>query len=95
MPQPRKKTAERGYGAAHEKLRKAWAPRVATGAVACARCRRRILPGMPWDLGHEDWDRTRYTGPEHASCNRAAGARKTNLIKRGRAPRQPIRSRQW
>jgi hypothetical protein len=31
---------------------------------------RSILPGQDWDLGHDDYDRSRYTGPEHRRCNR-------------------------
>jgi hypothetical protein len=39
--------------------------------VRCARCGKLIKPGDKWDLGHDDWDKTRYSGPEHLACNRA------------------------
>ena len=74
-------TTARGYGWLHQRTRAAWAPLVAAGEVACARCGGWIAPGHPWDLGHTE-DRTGYTGPEHRSCNRAAGARKTNATRR-------------
>jgi hypothetical protein len=64
----------RGYDAAHDKLRRSWKPRVETGMVRCARCDRYITLGQAWDLGHTD-DRTTWTGPEHASCNRSAGGK--------------------
>lgn len=64
----------RGYGRAHRALRASWAPRVRTGREACARCGELIAVGAAWDLGHDDHDRTRYKGPEHASCNRATRA---------------------
>ena len=56
-------------------LRRGYHP-VEAGDVRCARCGERI-EGEPWDLGHTD-DRTAYTGPEHARCNRAAAARRRN-----------------
>lgn len=66
---------QRGYGAEHDALRKQWAPRVATGRVACWRCRELIKPTETWDLGHDDNDRTKYRGPEHLRCNRSAGGK--------------------
>jgi hypothetical protein len=68
-------TAERGYGADHERLRARWAPIVAAGRVNCARCHEQILPADAWDLGHSDTDRTQYGGPEHRACNRATRSR--------------------
>ena len=70
-----KTTAQRGYGAAHDRLRKRWKPIVDRGEATCARCHQPIQPGTPWDLGHIDTDRTRYNGPEHRTCNRGAPSR--------------------
>lgn len=64
----------RGYGAEHDRLRAEWAPQVATGAVACARCHQPIAPDTAWELDHTD-DRTGYLGPSCALCNRSAGGR--------------------
>lgn len=65
---------QRGYNADHDRLRAELAPIVAAGHAACHRCHQPIDPAEPWDLGHTD-DRTAWTGPEHASCNRSAGGR--------------------
>lgn len=80
------------YGHTHQQTRKRWAPLVATGHVTCARCQQPIPPNTPWDLGHTD-DGTSYQGPEHADCNRAAGARKANANRRRRG-HNPT-SRHW
>ncbi len=66
---------DRGYDAEHDRVRRAWAPRVALGLVQCWRCRRLIAGNEPWDLGHDDDDRTKYRGPEHMRCNRAVAGR--------------------
>jgi hypothetical protein len=72
----RKRPSNRGYGRHHRELRKRLAPLVASGQAICARCGRPITPGEPWDLGHDDRDRSRYSGPEHARCNRATSSRR-------------------
>lgn len=92
---PTKKTSDRGYGQAHQKLRAQWKRKVATGTIACWRCIERgvpadqalINPNEPWDLGHDDNDRTKYVGPEHRKCNRGEPSRR-------RARPQP-HSRRW
>ncbi len=67
-------STQRGYGSAHQRERAQWWQRMAAGEqVTCPRCGRPILPGQCWDLGHND-ARDAWTGPEHAHCNRAAGA---------------------
>ena len=68
----------RGYDKAHDAERLAWASRLATGPIPCARCGQLIRPGDAFDLGHTD-DRRGWTGPEHPSCNRAAGGRSAHL----------------
>lgn len=64
-------STERGYDAEHKRLRAQWAELVEMGGVRCARCAGPIPAGSKWDLGHDDLDRSRYTGPEHVRCNRA------------------------
>jgi hypothetical protein len=86
-------TSERGYGREHVRLRAWWKVKVDRGSVSCARCGLPITPGTPWDLGHDDDDRSRYTGPEHARCNRA-----TNETGRTTAQLAPVaraQSRAW
>lgn len=70
---------QRGYDAQHNRLRRQWKPKVERVSVhchaqVCIMPARLILPGQSWDLGHND-ERTAWTGPEHATCNRAAGGR--------------------
>lgn len=85
----------RGYGANHQKLRKAWKIRVDAGEVYCSHpeCGRLIDPATPWDLAHDPNDRSRYAGPQHARCNRSqatATRRKNgngNGLKTGRTGR--------
>jgi hypothetical protein len=71
-------TAQRGYGHHHhQKMRRKYASLVASGCAWCARCGEPIEPGEPWDLCHDDYDRSKYMGPERARCNRGAPNRCT------------------
>jgi hypothetical protein len=68
----RRRSERERYGPEHRALRQTLAPFVAAGLATCARCLEPIEASDPWDLGHDDLDHTKWTGPEHASCNRAA-----------------------
>lgn len=59
-------TTRRGYDYQHKKLRAQLKPQVEAGQANCWRCGHRIELGQQWDLGHDDNDRTKYRGPEHA-----------------------------
>lgn len=67
---------QRGYDAAHERLRAQLLP-LAYGTL-CPRCGLPMLPGQDLDLGHtvaRSVDPTsRADRIEHAHCNRSAGA---------------------
>lgn len=70
---------QRGYTNEHDRLRARWKPKVEActvhcHAIVCIEHVRLILPGQAWDLGHTA-DRTAWTGPEHATCNRSAGGK--------------------
>lgn len=80
----KRSTTARGYGTSHQRLRARLARDVAAGRAVCARCGQPIVPGSAWDLGHDDTDPSKktYRGPEHERCNRSAGARKGNRLRR-------------
>jgi hypothetical protein len=80
----------RGYGYTHQQLRVDWAKKVEAGQVCCARCGFWIAPGSEWHLGHDDWDRSKYNGPEHARCNIGGANRK-----RRKRPRPAPSWRSW
>ena len=66
--------AAAAHSSAHQRERARWWRCMAAGeTITCPRCGHPILPGQRWDLGHND-ARDAWTGPEHAHCNRAAGA---------------------
>ena len=100
-PRARGKTAARGYGGPHRKLKEQWRPHVDVGQTWCVAgiCleqldgrTRWIRPGTPWNLGHTA-DRTAWTGPEHERCNKADGARRGNRM---RTPSRTFTtSRRW
>ena len=79
--QTRPSKVKRGYGVEHQRLRRVWKPRVATGTVRCWRCGFLIAKDAKWHLGHDDVDRSRYRGPEHVRCNAGAPRRRLKLAR--------------
>jgi hypothetical protein len=69
----------RGYTNAHRELRKAFIPEHQAGTLTCWRCKQIIPANEPFDLGHDDEDRTIYRGPEHTRCNRSAAGKRAHL----------------
>ena len=78
-------STERGYGAVHQAKRRSLEGIVATGRCICARCGFPIGRGEPWDLGHVDGDRARWSGPEHRACNRATTTHRAEARRTSRA----------
>ena len=88
-PKSKSKSREaRGYGPAHRMRRRMLSARVEAGLEYCARCGERILQGEPWDLGHDDYDRRLYLGPEHRRCNRSAAGKKSAELQRCKTSRE-------
>src|SRR5262245_4219755 len=65
------------YGPRHQLRRRNAARRVERGEAVCPRCGKPIVPGTPWDLGHDDLN-PEVEQPEHRSCNRGAHGLKTS-----------------
>lgn len=96
MPSRRLSTSAAGYGYNHRKLRELLAPDVALGLVDCWRCNERIKPGQVWDLGHDDDDRRRYRGAEHAlKADCPANGNRSVAATRGNIARGKRTSRDW
>lgn len=78
-PKPRRllPSNQRGYDHRHRMLRKRWAKAVALDIVDCWRCGEHIAPDQPWDLGHDDHDRSIHRGPECRPCNRSGLSRRS------------------
>lgn len=79
----RAKTAARGYGGPHQAKRAAIQARMDRGEIYhCWRCGGEILPDQPWDLGHDDHDRSVYRGPEHRGRECPAGGNRQPRARR-------------
>ena len=79
----RKRLQNRKYGSVRHKRDRASAQElVASGYARCSRCGESIVPGDPFDAGHDDVHPHLYTGPEHPGCNRTA-------------PHRNVTSREW
>jgi len=76
--QQRGSSNQRGYGASHQALRRAFIPEHQAGTLTCWRCTQPITADEPFDLGHDDIDRAMYRGPEHVRCNRSEGGRQAH-----------------
>lgn len=96
--------AQRGYGKRHRELRKQWEPYVEAGRVDCSAplCMverdggtRRIARGAAWDLGHDETDRRKYAGPQHAECNRGQSRRAPQRVVPALDPTAPFDAGQW
>lgn len=66
------------YSHAHRQLRKRLAEVVEAGQGRCWRCGKWIHPLEPWDLGHDDNDKSVWRGIECRKCNRGTAAVRGN-----------------
>lgn len=88
-------TTQRGYGWRHQQIRAALLKMLVLGSP-CPRCGKPMWPAVQQlDLGHVDGDKTRYTGLEHAACNRKAGAKYGNQLRGRDGSKTRRRRRRW
>lgn len=88
-PKPPGSTTAGGWGAKHQALRKTYKQRMAQGEqFNCWRCGYLIQPGAPWDLGHDDHDRSVYRGPEHRGRECPQGGNRATYKRRVTTPRR-------
>lgn len=78
----------RGYGVAHQTVRRKLAPFVEAGLAHCVRCGELIPAGSAWDLGRDDFDRRLYTGRQRRRCNRSAAGKKSAELQRCKTSRE-------
>jgi hypothetical protein len=97
------------YTARHRHERARWQRLLRAGLrlqCACVRtdcplhrghCTVIISKDTPFDLGHDDWDRSRWTGPECVGCNRRAGGRQRTgeLVRPVPVIRRPATASRW
>jgi hypothetical protein len=81
-------TTATGYGAAHQRARKAALAALRDGDP-CSRCGGPLYRGQKLHLDHDDIDRSQYRGLAHAYCNVAASNRspRRQLVMAWRASR--------
>ncbi len=72
---PRPKGPSKYDSAEHRAARAHYRKLVDYGLAVCWRCGRLLVPGA-WHVGHDDVNTNVIRGPECASCNLKAGARK-------------------
>lgn len=70
------------YCTHHQALRAQLQGVVDAGVATCWRCHDPVLPAQPWDLGHDDDDRTIYRGIECIPCNRSTATRRKERTNR-------------
>lgn len=91
FPRVKASTTARGYGAAHQRERKAKLPHAY--GTSCVRCHRTMHHGQALHYDHND-ARDGYLGFSHRLCNLKAGAREGNRRSRGAKRIMPT-SRSW
>jgi hypothetical protein len=77
--------AARGYGNAHQALRRSWKKRIDRGELVpcgCGRCGQMIGPGTDFDMGHPNDDKTLTPTPWIRRHNRQFAAGVTQVRKR-------------
>lgn len=88
-PKPPGSTTRGGWGAKHQALRKAYKERMEQGETfVCWRCGGPVNPALPWDLGHDDVDRTITRGPEHRGRECPRGGNRATYRRRRAQPRR-------